>query len=147
MANKNKAPYFLSSGVRLKSNEAAIVSLRMKNCNELSDNKQVCIVPNANSQKAVILGRSFSITKNGLCVSALLNTPDIPNKIQRGTKLGYALPLKTGYEMTENVKKNEVLECPNHRDKNCILRLLKKIKCSSGLVKSLKSETDDGLSS
>ena len=95
----------MSSGVRLKSNEAAIVSLRMKNCNELSDNKQVCIVPNANSQKAAILGRSFSITKNGLCVSVLLNTPDIPIKIQRGTKLGYALPLKTGYEMTENVKK------------------------------------------
>ena len=49
--------------------------------------------------------------------------------------------------MTENVKENEVLECPNHRDKICILRRLKKIKDSSGLVKSLKSETDDGLSS
>ena len=49
--------------------------------------------------------------------------------------------------MTENVKENEVLDCPNHRDKVCILRRLKKIKCSSGLVKSLKSETDDGLSS
>ena len=48
--------------------------------------------------------------------------------------------------MTENVKENELLECPNHRDKICILRGLKKIKRSSGLVKSLKSETDDGLS-
>ena len=35
----------------------------------------------------------------------------------------------------------------NHRDKICILRRLNKIKGSSGLVKSLKSETDDGLSS
>ena len=35
----------------------------------------------------------------------------------------------------------------NHRYKTCILRRLRKIKCSSGLVKSLKSETDDGLSS
>ena len=49
--------------------------------------------------------------------------------------------------MTENLKENEVLECPNHRDKICILRRLKKIKDSSGLVKSLKSDTDDGLSS
>ena len=49
--------------------------------------------------------------------------------------------------MTENQKQNEVVDCPNHRDKICILRRLKEIKGSSGLVKSLKSETDDGLSS
>ena len=49
--------------------------------------------------------------------------------------------------MTENPKQNEVVDCPNHRDKICILRRLKKIKDSSGLVKLLKSETDDGLTS
>ena len=49
--------------------------------------------------------------------------------------------------MTENVKENEVIECPNYRDKICILRRSNKIKSSSGLVKSLESETDDGLSS
>ena len=49
MANENKAPVFLIRRVRLKANEAAIVSLRMKIYNELSDNKQVCIVPNPNS--------------------------------------------------------------------------------------------------
>ena len=49
--------------------------------------------------------------------------------------------------MTENVKENEVIECPNHRDKICILRRLNKIKSSSGRVKALKSKTDDGLSS
>ena len=53
--------------------------------------------------------------------------------------------MKTRYEMIENVKENKVLECPNHRDKICILRRLKKIKDSSGPVKSLKSDTDDGL--
>ena len=147
MANENKAPVFLSRRVRLKANEAAIVSLRRKNYNELSENKQVCIVPNPNSQSATVLGRSFSITKIGLCVSVLLNTLDIPITIQRGRKLGYALPVKTRYEMTENQKQNEVVDCPNHRDKVRILRRLKKIKSSSGLVKSLKSETDDGLSS
>ena len=141
IANENKAPVFLSRRVRLKANEAAIVSLRMKNYNELSDNKQVCIVPNPNSQNAAVLGRSFSITKSGLCVSVLLNT------IQRGRKLGYALPVKTRCEMTENSKQNEVVDYPSHRDKICILRRLKKVKGSAGLVKSLKSETDDGLSS
>ena len=147
MAKENKAPVLLSRRVRLKANEAVIVSLRMKNCYELSDKKQVKIVPNPNSQSDSNLGRSYSITKSGLCVSVLLNTLDITILIQRGRKLVYALPVKTRYEMTENAKKNRVLDCPNHRDKNCILRRLKKIKHSSGLVKSLKSETDDGLSS
>ena len=56
--------------------------------------------------------------------------------------------MKTNYEMAENVFKNyEVLDCPNHRDKFCILSRLKKIKISSDLIKSLKSETDDGHSS
>ena len=128
ITNENKAPVFLSRRVRMKANEAAIVSLRMKNYNELSDNNQICIVPNPNSQSAAVLGRSFSITKNDLCVSVLLNTLDIPITIQRGRKLGYALPVKTRYEMTKNVKENEVPDCPNHRDKICILRRLKKIK-------------------
>ena len=147
MAIENKAPVFLSRRVRLKATEAAIVRLRIKNCNEICDNKQASIVPNPNSQSAAILGRSFSITKSGLCVSVLLNTIDIPITIQRGRKLGYALPVKTRYEMTKNVKEIEVLDCPNHRDKICILRRLNKIKHSPGLVKSLKSETDDGISS
>ena len=140
-------PVFLSRSVRLKAKEAAIVGLRMKNYNELSDSKQVFIVPNPNSQIAAVLGRSFSITKSGLCVSVLLNTLDIPITIQRGRKLGYALSVNTRYEMTENVKENEVIECPNHRIKICISRRLNKTKSSSGLVKSHKSETDDGLSS
>ena len=55
IANEIKAPVFLSRRVRLKANEAAIVRLRMKNYNELSDNKQVCIVPNPNSQIAAVL--------------------------------------------------------------------------------------------
>ena len=135
VANEHKAPVFLSSRVSLKANEAAIVSFRMKNYNELSDNKQVCIVPNPNSQSAVILGRSFSITKSGLCFQVLLNTLDVLITTQRGRKLGYALPVKTRYEMTQNVKENEVIDSPNHWDKIFILRSLKKTKCSSGLVK------------
>ena len=78
MANENKFPVFFNRRIRLKANEAAIVSLRMTIYNELSANKQVCIVPNPNSQIAAILGKSFSITKSGFCVSVLLNTLDIP---------------------------------------------------------------------
>ena len=78
MANEKKAPVFLSRRVKLKVNELEIVGLRMKKFNELSDNKQVCIVANPNSQSAAVLGRSFSITKSGRCVSVLLNTLDIP---------------------------------------------------------------------
>ena len=55
--------------------------------------------------------------------------------------------LKLDMKTIENSKQNEVVDCPNHRDKICILRRLQKIKDSSGLIKSLKSETDDGLSS
>ena len=73
MAKENKTPAFLSRKVRLKANEAAKVCLRMKKSNELSDNKQVCRVPNPTSQKAAILGRSFSITKSGLCVRRVSN--------------------------------------------------------------------------
>ena len=78
MASENKVPVFLSRRVMLKANEGAIVSFRMKNYIELSDNKQVYIVPDPDSQSAAILGRSFSITKSGLCVSVLLNTFEIP---------------------------------------------------------------------
>ena len=144
MANETKAPVFLSRRVRLKANEAAIVGLRMKNFNELSDNKQVCIVPNPNSQSAAVLGRSFSITKSGLCVSVLLNTLDIPITIQRGRKLGYALPVKTRYEMTENSKQNEVVDCPNHRDKICILRRLQKRKVHQVLLNHLSQRRTMG---
>ena len=84
------------------------------------------------------------MTKSGLCVSVLLNTLDIPITIQRARKLGYAIPVKARYEMTEKAKQNEV---GRHRDKIFNLRRLKEKKDSSSLVKLLKSEIDNGLSS
>ena len=74
----------------LKANEAAIVSLRIKNYNELSDKKQVCIERNPKSQSAAVLARPFSVTKSGLCVSFLLNTLHIPFTIQSERKWGHA---------------------------------------------------------
>ena len=115
MKTESKAPVFLIRMVRLKADDAAIVSLRMMNYNELSDNNQVYIVPDPNNQSTAILGRSISMTKSGLCVSVWLNTLNIL----------ITFPEKTRYEMTEDLKKYEFLDCPNHRDKICTLSLLK----------------------
>ena len=100
----------------------------MRNFNSLSDSKQVCLVPNPNSQSSVILGRSFSVTRNGLCVSVLLNTLDTTVSIQRGKKLGYALPMRTDYEETQNLKKHSVKDCPYHANKDKFLKRINEIK-------------------
>ena len=114
----------------------------MKNLNS----KQVCLVPNPNSQSSVILGRSFSVTRNGLCVSVLLNTLDTTVLIQRGKKLVYALPMRTDYEETQNLKKHSVKDCPFYANKYKILIRIDKLKSIHKLF-SLKSETDEDLSS
>ena len=95
ITDENKVPVFLDRKVKLQ--QAVVAIFRMRNLNSLSDSKQVCLVPNPNSQSSVILGQSFSVTRNGLCVSVLLNTLDTTVSIQRGKKLGYALPMRTDY--------------------------------------------------
>ena len=94
----------------------------------------------------MILGRSFSVTRNGLFVSALLNTLESTVSIQRGKKLGYALPMRTDYEETQNLKRYSVKDCPYHANKIIILKRINEFKCIHKLF-SKKSETDDGLSS
>ena len=86
ITDENKVPIFLDRKVKLQPGQAVVSIFRMRNLNSLSDSKQVCLVPNPNSR--VILGRSFSVTRNGLCVSVLLNTLDTTVSIQRGKKLG-----------------------------------------------------------
>ena len=83
--------------MRLKGN----VGTRIRKSNELNDNKQKCVILNLNSQSAAILGRSFSITKGGRCVSVLLNTRDIPITILSWSKLRYTQPVKTRYDIRE----------------------------------------------
>ena len=104
------------------------------------------MVPNQNSQSSVFLGRSFSVTRNGLCASVLLNTLDTTVTIQRGKKICYALPMKTDYEETQKLKRYSVKDCPNDADKDKILKVIDEFKSSNKLC-SMKSETDDGLSS
>ena len=100
ITDKNKVPIFLDRKVKLQPGQAVIALFRTKTLNSLSDSKQVCLVPNPNSQSSVILGRSFSVPRNELCASVLLNTLDTMVTIYRGNKFGYALPMKTDYEET-----------------------------------------------
>ena len=146
IADGNLVPIFLDRKVKLQQGQAVVAIFRMRNLNSLSDSKQVCLVPKPNSQSSVILGRSFSVKRNGLCVSVLVNTLDTRVSIQRGKKLGYALPMRTGYEETQNLKKDSVKDCPYHANKNKILKRVNEFKSIHKLF-SMKSETDDGLSS
>ena len=128
ITDENKVPIFLDRKVKLQPGQAVVAIFRMRNLNSLGDSKQVCLVPNPNSQSSVILGRSFSVTRNGLCVSVLLNTLDTTVSIQRGKKLGYALPMRTHYEETQNLKKHSVKDCPYHANKDKILKRINELK-------------------
>ena len=142
----NKVPIFLHRKVKVQPGQAVVELFRMRYLNSLSDSKQICLVPNPNSQSSGILGRSFPVTRNGLCVSVLLNTLDTTVSIQRGKKLGYALPMRTDYEETQKFKRFSVKDCPYHANKDKILKRINELKPFHKLF-SLKSETDDGLSS
>ena len=146
LINQAKVPIFLDRKVRLKPNQAVVATFRMRNLNELSNDRQVCLVPNPNSKSSAILGRSFSLTQSGLCVNVLLNTEATTVTIQRGKKLGYALPLNTDFQSVENLKKFDVTKCQSHANQECIMKRVNELKSSSKLF-SMKSETDDGLSS
>ena len=97
LINQEKVPIFMDRNNRLKPNPAAVATFRMRNLRELSNNRQVCLVPNSNSKSSAVLGRSFSPTQNGLCVIVLLNTEATTVTKQRGKKLGYALLLNKDF--------------------------------------------------
>ena len=79
-------------------------------------------------------------------MSVLLNTEATTVIIQRGKKLGYALPLNTDFQSVENLKKFDVTKCPWHANQECILKTVIEMKSSRKLF-SMKLETDAGLSS
>ena len=76
----------------------------------------------------------------------LLNTLDTTVSIQLGKKLGYALPIRTDYEETQNLKKFSVKDCPYRANKEKNLKRIIELK-SILKLSSMKSDTDDGLSS
>ena len=52
---KKKIAIFLDRKVKLQPGQAVVANFRMRNLSSLSDRKQVCLVPNPNSQSSVIL--------------------------------------------------------------------------------------------
>ena len=62
LTDQTKVPIFLDRKFRLKPHQAVVASFRMRNLNELSNDRQVCLVPNPNGKSSAILGRSFSLT-------------------------------------------------------------------------------------
>ena len=58
LINQAKVPIFLDRKVRLKPNQAVVATFRMRNLNELSNDRQVCLVPNPNSKSSAILTHS-----------------------------------------------------------------------------------------
>ena len=59
ITDENKVPIFLDRKVKLQPGQAVIAVFRMRNLKSLSDSKQVCLVPNPNSQSSVILAGAF----------------------------------------------------------------------------------------
>ena len=128
LINQAKVPIIPDRKLRLKPNQAVIATFRISKLNELSNDGQVCLVPNPNSKSSALLGRSFSLTQSGMCVSVLLNTEATTVTIQRGKKLGYALPLSTENQSVEKFKKFKVTECPLHANQEQILKRIDKIE-------------------
>ena len=54
ITDENKVPIFLERKLKLQPGQAVVAIFRMRNLNSLSDSKQVCLVPNPNSQSSVI---------------------------------------------------------------------------------------------
>ena len=71
---------------------------------------------------------------------------DTTVSIQHGKNLGYALPMRTDYEETQNLKRYSVKDCPYHANKDKNFKRVNEFK-SIHKQFSMKSETDDGLSS
>ena len=69
ITDENKIPVFLDRKVNLEPRQAVVAIFSLRILNPLSDSKQVCLVPNPNSQSSVVLGRSLYVTRNGLGAS------------------------------------------------------------------------------
>ena len=59
LINQAKAPIFLDRKVRLKPNQAVTATFRMRHLNELSNNRQECLVPYPNTKSSAILRKKL----------------------------------------------------------------------------------------
>ena len=67
LINQAKMPIFLDRKFRLKPNQVVVAKFRLGNLNEFSNDRQVILVPNPNSESSAFLGRSFSFTQRTVC--------------------------------------------------------------------------------
>ena len=66
--DRNKIPNFW---IKLQRRQVVVAIFRMRNFNSLSDRKQVYLVSKPKSHCSIVLGCSFSVTRNGLSASVL----------------------------------------------------------------------------
>ena len=76
-------------------------------------------------------------------MSVLLHALDTPVQIQRGTKLGFALPMSTDYEEKPNQKKYRVINGATYANKDLFSKVIDELK--SNKTVSMRSEIDGGL--
>ena len=62
--DENKKLSFIERKVKSRPEQTVVAISRIKNLNPLSDSKQVCLVPNLNSQSLVVLDPIFSVRRN-----------------------------------------------------------------------------------
>ena len=122
--NRNTDKKYVQLPVSLQPRQAVVAIFWMRNLNSLSDSEQACLIPEPKSQSSVVLGRIFSVTRNGLCVSVLLYTLDTTVSIQRGRKLRYALPMRPDYKYTPNLSMRRVEDCPTYANKDLVFKKL-----------------------
>ena len=92
LINQAKVPIFLDRKVRLKPNQAVVATFRLRNLNELSNDRQVCLVPNSNSKSSAILGRRFlTHSERTVCECAIEHRSKYSdNTEEKETWLGFA---------------------------------------------------------
>ena len=67
ITDENKVPIFLDRKVKVLPGQAVVAIFRMRNLNSLSDSKQVCLVPNPNSQSSVIFDKETRAETESYC--------------------------------------------------------------------------------
>ena len=74
ITDENKVPIFLDRKVKLHPGQAVVANLRMRNLISLSDSKQVCLVPNPNSQNSDFRPELLGNSKRTVCQCVIEHT-------------------------------------------------------------------------
>ena len=128
ITDENKVPNFLDRKVKLQPGQAVVAIFRMRNLNSLSGSTE-----SKQSEFGDFRPELLGNPKRTVCQCVIEHT-------------GHHGFNPTDYEETQNLKKHIVKDCPYHANKDKILKRINELKSIHKLF-SMKSETDDGLSS